>query len=114
MGVYITVGCFIIFDILTGILKALYNEGLNSTLLRKGLFHKLSEVLAVAGSALLEKGIIYVDIGVDIPVLKVVSIYICAMELISILENLGEVNPRLMKLFKPYLEKLKERDNDEK
>ena len=113
MGVYITVGAFILFDIVTGIIKALYNEGLNSTYLRKGLFHKLSEVIAVAGSGLLEYGLVYVNFGIDLPVLNIVSIYICSMELVSIIENLCEVNPSLAKLFRPYLEKLKTQ-NDER
>lgn len=112
MGVYITVGVFILFDIVTGFVKALYKEGINSTYLRQGLFHKLSEVLAVVGSGLLEYGLGYVELGIDIPVLKVVAVYICTMELVSILENLAEVNPALGKLFKPYLQKLKEKDDE--
>ena len=112
MGVYIAVGVFILFDILTGIIKALYKEGLNSTYLRQGLFHKLSEVVAVIGCRLLEYGMNYIHIGVELPVLNVVVAYICTMELISIIENIAEVNPMLAKLFKPYLEKLKEQDND--
>lgn len=112
LGIYITVCCFILFDIITGIIKALYKEGLNSTMLRKGLFHKLSEIVALAGSGLLEYAAVYVNLGIDIPVLKVVSCYICVMELISILENISEVNPSMGKLFKPYLEKLKSKDSD--
>lgn len=107
MGVYVTVGIFILFDIITGVIKALYNNGLNSTNLRQGLFHKLSEIIAVVGAGLLEYGIAYVHLGVDIPVLDIVSAYICLTELISVLENLANVNPKLAKLFKPYLEKLK-------
>lgn len=106
----IIVGCFIIFDIVTGILKALYHEGLNSTKLRQGLFHKLSEILAVAGSMLLEIASEYINLGVDLPLVNAVAIYICLMELISILENLCEMNPELEKLFKPYLQKLKDRE----
>lgn len=110
MGIYITVGIFILFDIVTGLVKALYKEGLNSTYLRKGLYHKLSEVLAVVGSGLLEYGIGYVNLGVDLPVLGVVSVYICSMELVSIIENLAIVNPGLAKLFKPYLAKFKDNE----
>lgn len=110
VGIYIVVGCFILFDIITGIIKALYKDGLNSTYLRQGLFHKLSEVVAVIGSGLLEYGAKYIDLNVEIPVLRVVAIYICIMELISILENITEVNPSMAKLFRPYLEKLKEKE----
>lgn len=110
IGAYITVGCFILFDIITGLLKALYEGNLNSTALRKGLFHKISEVLAVAGSVLLEYAMDYINLGVEVPVFSVVSVYICVTELISILENLGEVNPLLGKMFKPYLQKLQTKE----
>lgn len=103
----IAVSVFILFDIVTGVIKALYNDGLNSTYLRKGLFHKLSELIAVVGAYLLEYGIQYIQLGVDVPLLKATAAYICLMELVSILENLAEVNPILGRFFKPYLEKLK-------
>lgn len=112
MSVYIIVGCFILFDILTGITKALYAGVICSTKLRKGLYHKLSEIISVVGAGLLEIAIQYVDIGVDIPILNTVVIYICVMELTSNLENLSEINPQLFSLFKPYLEKLKGSDNN--
>lgn len=111
MGVI--VGCFILFDIVTGILKALYQEGINSTKLRQGLFHKLSELLAVTGSMLLEIGADYINLGLNLPLTKTVATYICIMEFVSILENLCEINPSLEKLFKPYLQKLKEKEIEE-
>lgn len=109
MIAYIFVGCFILFDIITGIIKALYKGGLNSTILRVGLFHKLSEILAVTGSGLMEYGANYINFDIGFPVFKAIAGYISIMELISILENLCEVNPSLAKLFKPYLEKLKQK-----
>lgn len=112
MVIIIIVLVFILFDILTGLIKAIYKEGLNSTYLRQGLFHKLSEILALIGSYLLEYAIKYIELGVDIPILKCVSGYIALMELISIIENLCEVNPKLNKLFAPYLEKMKGEKND--
>lgn len=110
MKVYVIVLCFIGFDVLTGLVKALYTSGLNSTILRKGLFHKLSELLAVGGSGLLEYSTEYINLGVNLPLLNCVSVYVCIMELISIMENLAEVNPELNKLFKPFLEKLKSKE----
>lgn len=113
MGVYITVGGFILFDILTGVLKALKCEGLNSTCLREGLFHKLSEVIVIAFSAMFEFGIDYIDIGINIPLLEIVAVYICTMEFVSIIENISIMNPKLSALFRPYLEKLKSDKEDE-
>lgn len=114
MAVYITVLAFIGFDILTGLLKALAKDGLNSTILRKGLYHKLSEILTVLGAGLLQYGAEYVQLGVEIPALICVAGYVCIMELISILENLAMLNPSLYKLFKPFLNKLKTEDTVEK
>ena len=105
--IYIIVCAFIIFDVVTGIIKALYEGGIESTKLRKGLYHKLSEIVTVIGCGLLEYGMGYIDLGIDIPFLKPVSVYICLMELISIIENICEVNEPLRKLFTPYLYKLK-------
>lgn len=107
----IAVGVFIVFDIVTGVIRALYNDGLNSTALRKGLFHKLSELIAVVGSYLLEYGLQYIQLGIDAPLLKATTTYICLMELVSILENLADVNPILGKFFKPYLEKIKTKED---
>jgi len=114
MVIIIIVLLFILFDILTGLIKAIYKEGLNSTYLRQGLFHKLSEILALIGSYGIEFAIQYIELGIDIPVLKCVSGYIALMELISIIENLCEINPRLSKLFSPYLEKMKGMNDDAK
>ena len=106
----IVVCCFIIFDILTGLIKGLHEKKINSTYLREGLYHKLSELICICGAWGLEYGLQYVSLGVDVPLRSTVSVYICVMELISILENICEVNPKLGKLFKPYLEKLNKKE----
>lgn len=116
MSAYIVTGCFILFDVITGVLKSIYKKNIDSTFLRKGLFHKLSEIVALAGCGLLELGIMYVPLRIDLPLLNIASVYICYMELISIIENLCEINPKLFNLFKPYLAKIKKEveDNDSK
>ena len=113
MEIYLVVLGFILFDVLTGFIKGLTKEGINSTALRQGLYHKLSEILAVVGSGGLGYAIKYLDLGFEVPLLQGVSVYICVMELISIIENLCQINPQLTRFFKPYLEKLKGGENDE-
>lgn len=110
MVIYIIVAIFIILDVLTGFLKSMYKKKINSTILREGLFHKLSEVLAIVVSVALEYSADYLNIGAEIPVAGVVIGYISIMEIISIIENLCEVNPKLAQIFKPYLDKFKEKD----
>lgn len=113
MAIYITVLAFIAFDIVTGLIKALAKEGINSTVLRKGLYHKISEILAVVGAGLLQYGASYINLGIEIPALIGVASYVCVMELVSIIENLAILNPQLFKLFKPFLNKLKTEKYDE-
>lgn len=112
---YVIALAFIGFDIITGYLLALKNRSINSTKLREGLFHKGSEILALVFSNLLEYVGNYVSLGVDVPLLEAVTVYICLTELVSILENLGNINPVLKKLYGGYLEKLhsKEVENND-
>lgn len=111
MNMFFVVGGFIIFDIITGLLEGFYEGKINSTKLRKGLYHKASELLSATGAYLMEQAIAYVDFGVALPVFNSVCAYICLLETISILENLSSVNPELGEFFKKYLEKLKEEEN---
>ena len=97
---------FILFDVLTGVVEAFYKKCVNSSAIRRGLYHKLSEVMALIGAWGLEGLTQYFNLGVDLPLLNVVAIYISIMEIISIMENLCDINPELFQLFRPYLEKL--------
>lgn len=113
MDIYLVVAGFILFDIITGLIKAGYKGEINSTNLRRGLYHKLSEIVTVAGCGLLDYYIKYLQTGFDVPILKPVATYICIMEAVSIVENISQVNEKLGNFLKPYLEKLKgERDGN--
>lgn len=98
---------FIVGDIITGLLKAIYHGKINSECLRKGLIHKFTEIIVVFGGGFLDYVMIKY-LGVHLMLLQTFSIYVITMELISIIENLAEINPQLSGLLKPYLEKLKE------
>ena len=98
---------FIVFDVVTGLIKAGYNGNYNSAIMRQGGFHKSMEVMAMAVAYFVEYAVAYINIGVDVPAVPAVMVYICIMELISILENICAVNPQMCALFKPYLDKLK-------
>lgn len=98
---------FMMFDVVTGLIKAGYNGNYNSAIMRQGGFHKSMEVMAMAVAYFIEYAIVYINIGVDVPAVPAVTVYICIMELISILENICAVNPQMCALFKPYLDKLK-------
>lgn len=105
---------FITFDILTGLIKAKHDGSYNSSIMREGGYHKCMEILAVVGSYGIEYSMQYVDLGIQIPLVGSVVTYICIMEFISIMENMCAVNHELSALFKPYLEKLKGDEENEK
>lgn len=106
MYIIIVLG-FIVFDVVTGLIKAGYNGNYNSANMRQGGFHKSMEVMAMAVAYFVEYAVAYVNMGVNVPAVPAVTVYICIMELISILENICAVNPQMCALFKPYLDKLK-------
>lgn len=112
MEVYIIAGGFILFDILTGVIKALYNGEFNSSVMRQGGWHKLAEVTAIVGATLLQYASTKLELGFEVPMVNATIIYICAMETFSSLENICMVNPELKKFFKPYLEKLNAKENE--
>ena len=56
----------------------------------------------------------YIHLGVEIPLVIAVCGYIIIMEIISVLENIVEVNPELGKFFSKYLSKLKEVQKDDR
>jgi toxin secretion/phage lysis holin len=109
---YIVPFVLICFDFLTGFIKAIYSKKLDSTILRKGLFHKLAELLALIGCGGIDYGVKFVNLPFDFPILPSVAIYICIMEIISCFENLCAVNPALNNFFAPYLQKLKNETED--
>lgn len=107
---YVVVFGFIVFDVVTGIIRAIYTGNVNSSCLRKGLMHKFTELLTLVGCSCINYIAGYYHIGNMPDLVSAFSVYICTMELISIIENLSEVNPILSSFFKPYLEKLKKGD----
>lgn len=87
---------FIILDILTGMGKAVATKSVSSKIMRQGFWHKgaIVAVLLVACcmDAAMRAGI---DIGFDVPVFDAACIYVITMEVVSILENIKEMNPEL-------------------
>lgn len=113
MRIYLCTGLFILFDIITGLIKAWHGKKLDSTNLRQGLFNKLTEILCVAFSAFLEYGAQEINLGFELPMVEIVCAYICLTEFISIIENLCEVNPHLSKFLGKYLQKAKEKEDEQ-
>lgn len=87
--------CFNVFDYLTGLAKGAYKGELSSSILRKGLWHKLAFIGAIILCIMLEKFCAHAGVEIPLPLTAGITIYIVFTETISILENLGEINPKL-------------------
>ena len=89
-------------DFLTGLMKAYVNDDLASRAMRRGGVNKLCELIVMTTACGLEFGIDLLGTYYQSPALAevagiaasgVVFMYIVIMELISIMENYGEINP---------------------
>lgn len=69
-------------DILTGYIQAVINKNVDSKVMREGLLHKCLLIVAIIIGYVVEYAF-----GLS-AVSSVITIYICVMELMSILENI--------------------------
>lgn len=95
-GVYVAiVAGAIVFDLLSGLLKAFATKSVSTTVMRQGIYHKSAILLVVLLAIGCEYITSYIDLGFtfDGKLTVGVTTVICLMEIMSILENLAEVNP---------------------
>lgn len=69
-------------DILTGYIQAVINKNVDSKIMREGLLHKCLLIVAIVIGYIVEYAF-----GLS-AVSTVITVYICVMELMSILENI--------------------------
>lgn len=103
--IYISLA-FMLIDVLTGVLKAVKNRELNSTKAREGIYKKASFILFIAFGYLAELAMNYVDLGFSFPAGGTVCLLVILTEAISVLENLGNINPELVVIIAPFMSAL--------
>lgn len=103
---------FIVIDVLTGVLKAVKNKELNSTKAREGIYKKASFILFIAFGYLADYAMDYVNIGFNLPAAATICTLIIVTEAISVLENLGQINPDIVKLVAPFLSALNKKEGE--
>lgn len=104
---------FMVIDVFTGVLKAVKNKELNSTKAREGIYKKASFILFIAFGYLADYAMDYVDMGFNLPAAATICTLIVVTEAISVLENLGQINPELVKLVAPFLSSLNNKEMGE-
>lgn len=114
-NVFLITFLFILLDILSGVTQAVKNKTLSSVIMREGIYHKLSYVIAIALSALIEYGVLHMDLGFTTPLLMPVCVMICLTEIVSIVENVERLNPELANtgIFALLSQNKKRRNDDE-
>ena len=103
---------FMVIDVFTGVLKAVKNKELNSTKAREGIYKKASFILFIAFGYLADYAMVYVNMGFNFPAAATICTLIIVTEAISILENLGQINPDLVKLVAPFLSALNKKEGE--
>ena len=96
MTIYAIAFAFIALDFLTGIVKAFATNSFSSTRMREGLFHKVGLILCMILGGLVDFAQGHLDLGVAVPVAAAICVYICLMEITSIIENVCKINPQIM------------------
>lgn len=103
---------FMVIDVFTGVLKAVKNKELNSTKAREGIYKKASFILFIAFGYLADYAMDYVNMSFNLPAAATICTLIIVTEAISVLENLGKINPDLVKLVAPFLSALNKKEGE--
>lgn len=108
----VIVFAFIIADIATGLIKAISTHSYSSSIMREGLFHKLGEIVCLIFGVLCDYTLPMIGIKIPLSIAQSVSIYIIIMEIGSVIENIGVLNPELSKYLGKIFEKIETPDNE--
>lgn len=98
---------FILLDIVSGLVKAFATTGFDSSIMRKGAYHKIGEVLAVCLMAAADYYLPMVGVAVGVSFSAIGCAYFVVMEIGSVLENIGLINPELAGPLSKIFAKLK-------
>lgn len=98
---------FIGMDVVSGMIKAFSTTGFDSSVMRKGFYHKLGEVLAVGLLVAADFYLPIVGVNVDVSFSAIGCAYFVLMEIGSIIENIGTINSELVGPLTKIFAKLK-------
>ena len=105
---YLLTGGFMVLDFGTGLVKAIKERNYNSSVMREGLLHKCGSILCVTLGILVEYANSYLGLGISVPIASAICTYISLMEIGSIIENIGKINPEIVpEKLREYFAKLK-------
>lgn len=92
-------------DYITGVVGAIMHGSLSSSKMREGLGHKFAYVVTFFLAWFIDFEMNHIDLGFNVAITPLVTTGIVLIELSSIIENIGEINPgikasKLLQIFK--------------
>lgn len=99
MDKYLPIVIALIFhatDILTGFISALKNKDIKSSRMRDGLFKKVGFIFCYLLAFLIDNFGMYVSINLGIKTMPIIVGYAVITEIVSIIENISEINTDLL------------------
>lgn len=104
---------FALIDYITGTIGAIIHGNLSSTKMREGLGHKFAYLCVFFTAWFIDFEMSHINIGFHNTLTPIVTIGIVLIELSSITENIGKINPELAQaeFMKIFTEHNKENNN---
>lgn len=112
MTAFIVILSLILADVTTGLLYAVLSRTFKSCVMREGAMHKLGEILAMALMYVLERTLPTLGIATNAPLVNLCAGYLALMEVGSIFENIGKLNPDIGNFLKDTLGKIRGGGNE--
>ena len=106
----------IVLDIIFGLINAFSKKEYTSAKMRQGIAHKSAELGFILIGLIIDAAVVSgINIGFESPVLITICIYLCIMEIGSLLETFSLLNPSLANtpLFKLLASVTDREDNDD-
>lgn len=95
--VYVLIFVLIVIDYVLGVIGAVISKTFSSSVMRQGLIHKFTYLVAIVIAEIIVLLSGYLDLGFDFvdTIVGLVCVWISLTEIGSILENIVKINPKL-------------------
>lgn len=95
--VYVLIFALIVIDYVLGVIGAVISKTFSSSVMRQGLIHKFTYLVAIVIAEIIVLLSGYLDLGFDFVdvIVGLVCVWISLTEIGSILENIVKINPKL-------------------
>lgn len=85
-----------LFDLISGFVGAIKNKDIKSSKLRDGMFKKVGFIFCYVLAYILDTEGNAIGFSVGVKLLPIIITYVCVTEVVSILENISNINSDLL------------------